>query len=465
MTEQQTCVHFAAIGSVDDGKSTLIGRLLHDTNQLATDQLEALGNAARRRGMEGMELAFTTDGLRAEREQGITIDVAYRHFYTKKHHFIIADCPGHTHYTRNMATGTSNAALALVLVDITGGLKTQTRHHVVLATLFGVKSFILCVNKMDLVSWSKTAYVQLTDQFAQLTRGLGIPNVRAVPVSALLGDNVVAPVTTKDANWYDGSTLLHTLDEASTELANDEADMSLNKPWRLPVQWVIRPKQVEASKQTSFDQPHLGSLNRYNGSLTSNNTHSDNGYKGTLTNGNRGYTGMLTGGTLHNGDEVVVLPSKRRTILSNVETFDGSLLSANAPNVITVQLADELDVSRGDLLAPVAQPPHVSHEFGATLCWFSPKPLDHNTHWLIKHTTRTTKAVVESIEGKLDLTDKGTSLITASHLDENDIGKVRIVTAVALAYDAYSINKMTGSFILIDELTQSCVAAGMIDEP
>jgi sulfate adenylyltransferase large subunit len=409
-------LRLAAIGSVDDGKSTLLGRLLHDTRQLFDDQMEALASASRRYGADGVDLAFVTDGLRAEREQGITIDVAYRYASTPERKFVIADCPGHVQYTQNMATGASTADLALVVVDATAGLQDQTRRHCSIAALVGVRHAVVAVNKMDRVAWDRDAFEAVGDDGEALLGRLGLETATSVPVSALRGDNVVG--RSAHMPWYGGPTLLEVLEAAPAAAWALEASAGP----RLPVQWVVR---------------HPG--------------------------GGRSYAGMVSGGTLRAGDAVVVLPGGQRTTLASVETFDGPLEEASSSMSVRVRLADELDVSRGDLVAPADCPPEVSREFHATLCWFGETPLEEGRRLRVKHTTRTTPAMVQSVERRLDV---GTmELHEAAALGANEIGVVRLSVATPLALDSYRANRVTGSFLVIDERTNATVAAGMVGVP
>ena len=338
-------LRFAAVGSVDDGKSTLIGRLLHDTKQLFDDQLEAISLASRRHGGNGFDLAYITDGLRFEREHGITIDVAYRYAATPYRKLVIADCPGHVQYTRNMATGASAADLVVVVVDVTTGLREQTRRHCCIAALLGVRHLLVAVNKMDLAFWDRSAYLAVDREIRAFAQRLGIENVITVPVSALEGDNV-ASVSSR-SSWYTGPTILDALEQAEAGAWATERGAG----GRLPVQSVVW---------------HPGS--------------------------GRSYTGMVSGGTLHTGDEVVVLPAGTRTRIASLRTFDGPLEQAVARMSVTVQLEDDLDITRGDMLATVDSAPEVVGELEATLCWFGPSPVEAGQQFRIKHTTRVTQA-------------------------------------------------------------------------
>ncbi len=412
-----TLLRFATIGSVDDGKSTLIGRLLHDTRQLFDDQLEAVALASKRRGAPGVDLSFVTDGLRAEREQGITIDVAYRYASTPRRKFVIAECPGHVQYTRNMATGASTADLAVAVVDATAGLRQQARRHICIAALLGVRHLLVAANKMDLAGWDEAAFQSVTDEVDALARRLGLDTVVIVPVSALLGDNVAEP--SAHMPWYAGPTLLGALEQAP---AGTWADDDRGAGARLPVQWVVR---------------HPG--------------------------GGRSYAGMVSGGTFRPGDAAVVLPGGQRSRLTSVETFDGPLDEARASLSVTVRLDDDLDVSRGDLIAPVDSPPEVVREFDATLCWFADAPAEAGRRFRLKHTTRMTPAQVVAVHSRLDV--ETLELEPTSRLGPNDIGVVRLTVGTPLAVDAYQANRVTGSFLVIDEQTNATVAAGMVGIP
>jgi sulfate adenylyltransferase large subunit len=411
-------LRFATIGSVDDGKSTLIGRLLHDTKQLYDDQLDAVISASRRRGVDGVDLAFVTDGLRAEREQGITIDVAYRYASTPKRKFVIADCPGHVQYTCNMATGASTADLAVVVVDATVGLREQTHRHLCIAALLGVRHLLVAANKMDLAGWDETVFAAVREEAESLASRLGMESVITVPVSALLGDNVAEPSTRTP--WYSGPTLLSALEHAPAGVwANSGVS---GAGGRLPVQWVVR---------------HPG--------------------------GGRSYAGMVSGGTFRPGDEIVVLPGGQRSRLTSAETFDGPLDEAPASLSVTVRLDDDLDVSRGDLIALADNPPEVVREFEATVCWFADQPVEAGRRLRLKHTTRLTPAHVLSVDSRLDV---GTlELEPSSRLGPNDIGVVRLAVGTPLAVDPYRANRVTGSFAVIDEQTNATVAAGMVGAP
>lgn len=404
-------LRFAAIGSVDDGKSTLIGRLLADTKQLFDDQIDAIARASQARGHLGVDLSFATDGLRAEREQGITIDVAYRYAATPRRKFVIADCPGHLQYTSNMATGASTAEAALMVVDARLGVRSQSRRHLCIAALLGVSHLVLAVNKMDLVGWDPEVFRAVSEEVGGLAGSLGIDSVVAVPVSALYGDNVVV-ASGESQGFYRGPTVLGALEAAPA------APPSCSGA-RLPVQWVLR-------------HPQRG----------------------------RGYAGMFSGAPLRPGDEVVVLPGGHPTRVVSVENFDGPLEAALSGMSVTVWLADDLDVARGDMIASADDPVPSASDIEAVLCWFGERPLEPGDRYRIKHTTRSTPAMVREVCQRLDV--EAMTLQATSGLSANDIGTVRICTASPLVLDSYLDNRSTGSFILIDEQTKATVAAGMV---
>jgi sulfate adenylyltransferase subunit 1 len=408
-------VRVATAGSVDDGKSTLLGRLLHDAKGVFADQLAAVAAASERRGgpEAALDLSLLTDGLRAEREQGITIDVAYRYFATPRRSFVLADTPGHVQYTRNMVTGASTADVALVLVDVRRGVGDQSRRHAAIAALLRVPHLVLVVNKMDLVSWDEAAYERVADQFRAWAEPLGFADVLAVPVSALHGDNVVT--RSELAGWYRGPTLLEHLETVDTS-----PPPGTGGPARLrfPVQYVVRAPE----------------------------------------RGYRGYAGRVAGGEVRPGDDVVVLPSGRRTAVAAVETHDGPLPAAEEGRSVVLRLADDLDVGRGDLIAPAEDAPEPTRSFPATVCWLADEPFAPR-RWALKHTTRTTRALVD-VEGVVDVTTG--RLRPAGTLGLNDIGRVSIRTADALVVDDYAVNRRTGAFILLDEGTGATVAAGMV---
>ena len=403
-------------GSVDDGKSTLIGRLLYDTKQIMVDQLEHIETTSRRRGDAYVNLALLTDGLRAEREQGITIDVAYRSFVTPRRRFQLADAPGHVQYTRNMVTGASTADVAVILVDARKGVVEQTRRHSYIASVLGIPHVVFAVNKMDLVEFDEATFAAIADELRALADRLGIADELAVPVSALRGDNVVD--RSGAMPWYDGPSLLEHLE--GVEIA---ADRNLEDR-RFPVQWVIRPISDE---------------------------HHDY----------RSYAGQVAGGVWRAGDEVVVLPSGLRSRVAAVETADGPLEAAVPHQSVTIRLEDDLDVGRGDLLADPERPPAVARELVATVCWMSERPLEPRARAIVKQTTRSVRAVVDELLSVVDIATLD-DLPAPERLGLNDIGRVRLRLAEPLAVDPYAANRATGAFIVIDEATNETVAAGMV---
>jgi sulfate adenylyltransferase large subunit len=405
-------------GSVDDGKSTLIGRLLYDTKQILVDQLEHIEHASRRRGHDYVDLALLTDGLRAEREQGITIDVAYRSFVTPRRRFQLADAPGHVQYTRNMVTGASTADVAVILVDARKGVVEQTRRHAYITAMLELPHVVFAVNKMDLVDYSEERFDEIARGLAGLSSRLGLHDARPIPVSALKGDNVVE--RTEAMAWYAGPTLLEHLE--TVELAGDRN----HDDRRFPVQWVVRPMA---------------------------NSHHDY----------RGYAGQIAAGDWRPGDEVVVLPSGLRTRVAAIDTVDGELEEALPGQSVTIRLEDDVDVSRGDLLAGPDQPPLVSRELTARLCWMTERPLEERTRVLVKHTTRTIPARVDEIVSVVDI-ESLDDRPTPGTMELNDLGLVRFRLAEPLVVDPYARNRDTGAFILIDESTNDTVGAGMVVE-
>jgi len=409
-------LRFATAGSVDDGKSTLIGRLLLETKQIFEDQLEAVERTSRDRGFDYTNLALLTDGLRAEREQGITIDVAYRYFATPRRKFIIADTPGHIQYTRNMVTGASTADLALVLVDARNGVVEQSRRHAVIASLLQVKHLVLCVNKMDLVDWDEQRFDEISADFSEFAAKLDVDDLTFVPISALLGDNVVSH--SPNMEWYEGPTLLHHLEHLY--IASDRNLIDA----RFPVQYVIRPM-----------------------------SHDHHDY--------RGYAGEVASGMFRPGDEVLVLPSGFTTTIAGIDQYGGPVPEAFPPMSVNVRLADDLDISRGDMLCRPNNTPYATQDVDAMVCWFSDRPLQAGSVYAIKHTTRTARAKVQDLHYRLD--------VNSLHRDEqhhalamNDMGRVTLRTTVPLFVDEYRRNRATGSFILVDEGTFETVGAGMV---
>ena len=414
-------LRFATAGSVDDGKSTLIGRLLYDSKAVFQDQLESVERTSADRGDDYTNLALLTDGLRAEREQGITIDVAYRYFSTPVRSFIVADTPGHVQYTRNMVTGASTADLALVLVDARKGVIEQTRRHAALSALLRVPHLVLAVNKMDLVAYDQGVFADIVRDFTALTDDLrsrfgALPDVTAIPLAALQGDNVVH--RSEAMPWYDGPSLLEHLEGVHVERDHGET-----RPARFPVQYVIRPMSTE--------RPDY-----------------------------RGYAGTLASGTLRVGDEVVVLPSGRTTTVAGIDTFDGPLEQAVARQAVTVRLAEELDVSRGDMIAAASAAPGTSSQLEATVCWMADAPLRPGARVLVKHTTRTVKAIVTAVTDRVDVTSLTAEPVT--ELGLNDIGRVGLRIASPLAVEPYAVDRTTGAFLVVDEATGTTLGAGMV---
>jgi bifunctional enzyme CysN/CysC len=408
-------LRFATAGSVDDGKSTLIGRLLFDSKAIFEDQMEAVERASLQRGEE-TNLALLVDGLRAEREQGITIDVAYRYFATPARTFVIADTPGHVQYTRNMVTGASTADLALILIDARNGIVEQSRRHAFLASLLRVPHLVVCVNKMDLVGYDQDVFDAIVAEFRAFAMRLEVTDLSFVPVSALVGDNVVHRSAAMP--WYEGSSLLHHLE--SVHIASDRNLIDV----RFPVQYVIRPRD---------------------------DAHHDY----------RGYAGQMAGGVLKPGDDVVVLPSGWPSTVAAIETLDGPVAEAFAPMSVTVRLADDLDVSRGDLICRPHNRPHVGQDIEAMVCWMHSSTLRPGARYAIQHTTRSARAVVNDLAYRLDVNTLHRDE-SAESLSLNEIGRVSLRTTTPLFYDEYRRNRATGSFILMDEATHATVAAGMM---
>ncbi len=418
-----TMLRLVITGSVDDGKSTLIGRLLYDSKQILTDQLEALRTASQRRyGVGGLDLSLLTDGLRAEREQGITIDVAYRYFQTPHRKFIIADTPGHESYTRNMVTGASTADLAVILIDARKGVVEQTRRHAFIASLLGIRHLAVCVNKMDLVGYAEDRFEQVEQEFREFCARLEATDVTFIPTSAVSGENVVE--RSKHMPWYQGPALLYHLEHVHISSDRNLIDC------RFPVQWVIRSSPGQSSS-------------------------SDPDY--------RGYAGQIAAGVFRAGDPVVVLPGGEETRIAAVETSDGLLDEACAPMSVTIRLDGALDVSRGDMICRPHNRPTVDRHIEAVVCWMAEEPIAAGDVYAIKHTTRSARAIVEAIRYQIDVNtlhrDAG-----ASQLGLNDIGRIRLRTTVPIIFDEYRRNRATGSFILIDETTNGTVGAGMIIE-
>jgi bifunctional enzyme CysN/CysC len=413
-------VRLATTGSVDDGKSTLIGRLLLDSKQIFQDQLDAIEEASRRRGTDYVDLALLTDGLKAEREQGITIDVAYRYFATSKRKFVLADTPGHIQYTRNMVTGASTADIALILVDARHGVLEQTRRHAFLASLLQVPHLVLCVNKMDLVGWSEERYDEIVADFRQFASRLAIHDLRFVPVSALLGDNVVDE--SPNMPWYNGPSVLHLLEDIHVASDRNLIDC------RFPVQYVIRPHTLE-------NQDY------------------------------RGYAGTVLGGVWKAGDSVVVLPSGFESTIASIDTHDGPVEEAIPPMAVTIRLADDIDVSRGDMMCRPNNRPHSGQDIDAMVSWMAETPtLREGMKLAVKHTTRWVRAVVKDFQYRLDINTLHRDE-SADGLELNEIGRISLRTTQPLFYDDYRRSRETGAFILVDEATNNTVGAGMIIGP
>ena len=411
--QQAELLRLVTCGSVDDGKSTLIGRLLYDTKQIFVDQLEHIEETSRRRGDAYVNLALLTDGLRAEREQGITIDVAYRSFVTPRRRFQLADAPGHVQYTRNMVTGASTADVAVILVDARQGVIEQTRRHSYIVSMLELPHVVYTVNKMDLVDWSEERFDEIVRELAELSAQLDLHDTAMIPISALKGDNVVDRGASMP--WYAGPTLLDHLEAIEIAADRNEDDR------RFPVQWVVRPMADE---------------------------HHDY----------RGYAGQVAGGDWRPGDEVVVLPSGLRSRVAKVDGADGEAVPGQS---VTILLEDDVDVSRGDLLADPDDPPVVARELTARVCWMSERPVEDRARVLVKHTTRTVTARIEEIVSVVDiatLEDRP----SPGRMELNDLGVVRFRLAEPLCVDPYARNRATGAFILIDEATNETVGAGMV---
>ena len=409
-------LRFTTAGSVDDGKSTLIGRLLYDSKAIFEDQMELLEETSKQRGEEGVNLALLTDGLRSEREQGITIDVAYRYFATPKRKFIIADTPGHIQYTRNMVTGASTANLALLLVDARHGVIEQTKRHAFIASLLQIPHIAVCVNKMDLVNYSKEAYDKIKKDFEDFATKLEIKDVRFIPISALNGDNVVD--RSENMNWYDGSTLMHLLENIHIGSDHNHVDC------RFPVQFVVRPQSKEYPDY-------------------------------------RGYAGRIEGGVFKPGDDVSVLPSGFTSKIKAIDTFDGEVGQAFSPMSVCITLEDDIDISRGDMIVRENNKPTIEQDIDVMICWMNEKKLMLRGKYTIRHTSQTARCIIKEVKYKMDIN-------TLHRIEEekeiglNDIGRISIRTTKPLFFDSYRRNRNTGSIILVDEATNETVAAGMI---
>lgn len=409
-------LRFTTAGSVDDGKSTLIGRLLYDSKSIFQDQMEAIERASKISGEEGVNLALLTDGLRSEREQGITIDVAYRYFATPKRKFIIADTPGHIQYTRNMVTGASTANLAIILVDARKGMVEQTARHTFIASLLGIPHVVYCINKMDLVDYSQSVFDKLKERLQAFSSKLITSDVSFIPVSALKGDNVVN--RSENMSWYEGPTLMYTLENVHISSDQNHVDC------RFPVQSVIRPQTTE--------------FHDY-----------------------RGYAGRIAGGVFKPGDEVTLLPSGFSTKIVAIDYDQQEIDQAFAPMSVTMRLADDLDLGRGDMIVRTNNQPTVTQDIDLMVCWMSDKPLKLNGKYAVKHTTRDARCIVKEIQYKMDINTLH-RIEDDKHIGMNDIGRIRLRTTQPLFVDSYKRNRNTGSLILIDEHTHETVAAGMV---
>ena len=413
-----TLLRLATAGSVDDGKSTLVGRLLHDSKSVLADQLDAVERVSKEKGLGIVDLALLTDGLRAEREQGITIDVAYRYFATARRSFILADCPGHVQYTRNTVTGSSTADALVLLIDVRRGVLEQTRRHLAVAALLRVPHIIFAVNKIDLVDYDEATFAAVAAQVERVAEELGVQRVRTVPVSALLGDNIVD--RSERTPWYDGPSLLELLEDLPA--AGEPAE----QPFRFPVQLTIRPQQAASEEYRDY----------------------------------RGYAGQIAQGVVRVGDRVAVLPNGRETTVVGIDTFDGELAEAFAPMSVTLRLADDVDITRGELIAAASDAPEPTQDLDGTIAWLHERPLRVGQKVLVKHTTRSVLGIVRDIHGKLDL-DTMTP-VAAETLELNDIGRVQIRLATPIVAEPYAVSRRTGAFILVDPQAGSSLAAGMV---
>ena len=409
-------LRFTTAGSVDDGKSTLIGRLLYDSKAIFQDQMEAIEKASIAKGEDHVNLALLTDGLRAEREQGITIDVAYRYFATPKRKFIIADTPGHIQYTRNMVTGASTAHLAIILIDARKGILEQTRRHSFIASLLQIPHLIICINKMDLVDYKQEVYDQIREDFKAFASKLEVQDIRFVPISALDGDNVVD--RSKNMDWHEGPTLMYLLETIHIGSDRNHVDC------RFPVQTVIRPQSAEYPDY-------------------------------------RGYAGRIAGGVFKKGDEVMVLPSGFTSTIEAIDTYDGEVKEAFAPMSVTIRLTSEIDISRGDMIVRANNKPHVGQDLDIMICWLSEKPLIPNGKYAIRHTTKDARCIVKEVRYKVDINDLH-RIEDDKEIKLNDIARITLRTTAPLFFDSYRRNRITGSVILIDEATNETVGAGLI---
>ncbi|MCU1324824.1 MAG: sulfate adenylyltransferase subunit 1 [Bryobacterales bacterium] len=404
-------LRFSTAGSVDDGKSTLIGRLLYDSKGVYEDQLASVAKASANSSGGVIDLALLTDGLRAEREQGITIDVAYRYFSTPKRKFIIADTPGHEQYTRNMATGASTAHLAIILIDARNGVLPQSRRHAFIANLLGIKHFVVAINKMDLVGFDRGVYDAIRTEFTGFLHQIGAPDAVFIPISARDGDNVVD--RSSKTPWFTDKPLLEYLEDVDTDVDSDVA------PARFPVQYVVRP-------DLNF----------------------------------RGYAGQIASGTFHEGDEILTLPARRRSKITRIVTYDGDLKSAFSQQSVTICLADEIDISRGDVIVPADAAPHVARRFRANCVWMNAAPLEPGRSYFIKHTSHQVRGVIRSVNYRTDV--NSLQRVGAARLELNEIGEISVQTHHPLYFDEYAKNRITGAFIIIDPLSNETLGAGMI---
>lgn len=409
-------LRFTTAGSVDDGKSTLIGRLLYDSKSIFEDQLAAVKKSSEYKGLDYVDLSLLTDGLKAEREQSITIDVAYRYFSTPKRKFIIADTPGHIQYTRNMVTGASTANLAIILVDARHGVVEQTCRHSLIASLLKINHIILCINKMDLVNYDREIYDKIVSDYKAFASKLEVKDIQFIPISALMGDNVVDRSERMD--WYDGSTLLYNLENVHIASDNNHIDC------RFPVQYVIRPQS-------------------------------------DLNHDYRGYAGRIASGVYKPGDEVIILPSGFTSRIKSIDTFDGPVKEAFAPMSVTITLEDDIDISRGDMIVRSHNQPEISQDIDIIMCWMNAKPMNPSSKYLLIHTTKDAKAIIKEINYKIDINTLH-RIENDKEIKMNDITRVRLRTTQPLFFDSYERNRNTGSLILIDEGTKETVAAGMI---
>lgn len=416
MLDNNQLLRFTTAGSVDDGKSTLIGRLLYDSKSIFEDQLEAIEATSKKRGHEGVDLALFTDGLRDEREQGITIDVAYRYFTTPKRKFIIADTPGHIQYTRNMVTGASTANVATILIDARHGVIEQTKRHAFIASLLQIPHIIVCINKMDLVDFSEEVFNNIVAQFEEISSKMLVTDVRFIPMSALLGDNVVN--RSKNMDWYQGAPMLHTLETMHISSDINKVDA------RFPVQTVLRPQ---------------------------NESHRDY----------RGYAGRVASGVLRVGDEITVMPSGFTSVIKSIDTLDKPLEEAHAPMSVSITLEDDIDISRGDMIVRSNNKPEAAQDIEVMLCWLNNAPAKPRAKYTIKHTSNDQKAMIKEVVYKVDIHTLGRNN-EDKELQMNDISKVKIRTTKPLMIDPYRENRTTGSIILVDDATNETVAAGMI---